>query len=337
MRIVVDAYGGDNAPVEVIKGCVRAVRELDLEIVLCGKEAELRQLLEAYDYLHERLSVRNADEVITNDDSPVRATSNKKNSSLMVALQMVKNGEADAVISAGNTGAYLAGAFRVLGRIDGVKRPALATYIPNTKSASIVLDVGANADCKAEHLLQFAVMGSLYAENVLGVHKPRVAVVNVGAEAGKGNELVKTVYPLLEQSSLNFIGNIEARQIPYGDADVVVCDGFVGNVILKLTEGLGLALFGMVKDILMKNIFTKLSALVLKPGMKQLKHKMDYAEYGGAPLLGINGIAIKAHGSSDGKAFYNAIKSALAFAKTGVNEKIRSELARQKEETEHER
>lgn len=336
MRIAVDAYGGDNAPTEVVKGCAKAARELEAEILLCGKEAELTELLRQYEYPREKLSVRNAEEVITNEDSPVHAIRSKKNSSLMVALQAVKDGEADAVISAGNTGAYFAGAFRVLGRIEGVKRPALATYIPNTKSGSIVLDVGANADCKAEHLLQFAVMGSLYAENVLNITRPRVAVVNVGAEPGKGNELVKEAYPLLEQSCLNFTGNIEARQIPYGDADVVVCDGFVGNVILKLTEGLGGALFGMVKDALMKNTLTKLCAAILKPGLKTLKKKMDYAEYGGAPLLGINGVAIKAHGSSDAKAFYHAIRSALVFAETGVNDKIKAELARQKEETEHE-
>lgn len=336
MRIAVDAYGGDNAPLEVVKGCTKAARELDAEIVLCGKEAELTELLKQYDYPKEKLFVRNAEEVITNEDSPVHAIRSKKNSSLMVALQTVNDGEADAVVSAGNTGAYFAGAFRVLGRIEGVKRPALATYIPNTKSGSIVLDVGANADCKAEHLLQFAVMGSLYAENVLKVSRPRVAVVNVGAEPGKGNELVKEAYPLLEQSGLHFTGNIEARQIPYGDADVVVCDGFVGNVILKLTEGLGGALFGMVKEALVRNTLTKLCAAVLKPGLKTLKKKMDYSEYGGAPLLGINGVAMKAHGSSDAKAFYHAIRSALVFAATGVNDKIREELSRQKEETEHE-
>lgn len=336
MRIAVDAYGGDNAPIEVIKGCVSAAREFDVEIVLCGREAELTNLLKEYDYPKDRLSIRNAEEVITNEDSPVHAIRSKKNSSLMVALQMVKDGEAETVISAGNTGAYFAGAFRVLGRIEGVKRPALATYIPNIKTGSIVLDVGANADCKAEHLLQFAVMGSLYAENVLGIARPRVAIVNVGSEPGKGNELVKEAYPLLEQSRLNFTGNIEARQIPYGDADVIVCDGFVGNVILKLTEGLGIALFGMVKDALVKNMFTKLCAAILKPGLKTLKKKMDYSEYGGAPILGINGVAIKAHGSSDAKAFYNAIRSALVFADTGVNDKIRMELALQKEESEHE-
>ena len=336
MRRVVDAHGGDNAPGEVVKGCVQAVRELGVEIVLAGRETELERLLGQEEYPKDKISVKNADEVITNDDSPVQAIRNKKGSSLVVALEMVKKKEADAVVSAGNTGAYLAGAFRILGRLKGVRRPALATFMPNVESGSIVLDVGANTDCKAENLLQFAAMGSLYAENVLNIKAPRVALVNIGAEEGKGNELIKEAYPLLQASGLNFTGNIEARRIPYGDADVVVCDGFVGNVVLKLTEGVGLAVMGMLKDALMKNSVTKLCAAALKPGLKTLKKKLDYSEYGGAPLLGIDGVVIKAHGSSDAKAFYNAIKSAVVFAGSGVNEKIRVLLAEQKEESEHE-
>ncbi len=326
MRIVVDGYGGDNAPVEIVKGCVMAVNEIDAEIILVGKEAELKEILSKENYPEGKITVKNADEVIANDDVPVSAIRAKKNSSMVVALQTVKDGEADAVVSAGNTGAYFVGAFRILGRIEGVKRPALATFAANLGAGSIMLDVGANTDCKAEHLLQFAKMGSLYAEKVMGVNNPRVAVVNIGAEETKGNELLKETYPQLENAGVNFVGNIEARRIPYGDADVIVCDGFVGNVVLKLMEGMALALFGMIKQVFMKNLLTKLCAMVLKPGLKSVKKKMDYAEYGGAPLLGIDAAVIKAHGSSNAKAIYNAIKSAKAFAESGVNEKIRLEL-----------
>lgn len=332
MRIVVDAYGGDNAPSEVIKGCVMAANELDVQIILTGKEREITELLKEENYPADRITIKNAEEVITNDDSPVSAIRTKKDSSMVVALNTVKENEADAIVSAGNTGAYFAGAFRILGRIKGVKRPALATFVPNVISGSIVLDVGANTDCKPEHLLQFARMGSLYAEKVLKIENPRVALVNIGAEEGKGDELSKTTYQLLSESELNFTGNIEARRIPFGDADVIVCDGFVGNVVLKLMEGMAQAMFGMLKEVFMGNILTKLSYLILKPGLRNLKKKVDYAEYGGAPILGMDAAVIKTHGSAKAKAFYNAIKSAVVFAESGVNEKIRSQLAEQKEE-----
>ncbi len=332
MRIVVDAYGGDNAPSEVIKGCVMAANELDVQIILTGKESEIAKLLKEESYPKEKITIKNAEEVITNYDSPVSAIRTKKDSSMVVALNMVKEKEADAMVSAGNTGAYFAGAFRILGRIKGVKRPALATFVPNIVSGSIALDVGANTDCKPEHLVQFARMGSLYAEHVLKIENPRVGLVNIGAEAGKGDELSKATYQLLSESDINFTGNIEARQIPFGDADVIVCDGFVGNVILKLMEGEAQALFGMLKDVFVKNILTKLSYLILKPGLRNLKKKMDYAEYGGAPILGIDGVVIKTHGSAKAKAFYNAVKSAVVFAESGVIEKIKSQLTEQEEE-----
>ncbi len=337
MRIVVDAYGGDNAPEAVVKGCVLAARELDIEIILTGNKKKLEELLKTENYPNDKIILYNAEEVITNDDSPVHAIRSKKNSSLVAALDLVKKHEADAVVSAGNTGAYLAGAFRILGRIKGVKRPALATFIPNLKGGSIVLDVGANADCKPENLLQFAWMGSVYAENVLKMENPRVSVLNIGAEESKGNDLVKEAFPLLKKSGLNFTGNIEARRIPYGDADVVVCDGFVGNVVLKLTEGVCLALLSMLKGVFLKNAVTKICAAALKPSLRDLKKKMDYSEYGGAPFLGIDGVVIKAHGSSNAKAFYNAIRSAVVFASTEVNDKIRFLLGTQKEETKDER
>ena len=333
MRIVVDAYGGAHAPTEVVRGALMAVRELEnVELIFTGKEEELLALLKEETYPEERVSIRNATEVITNDDSPVQATRTKKDSSLMVALSILKNKEADAMVSAGNTGAYFAGAFRVLGRIKGVKRPALATFIPTLTGGSILLDVGANTDCKPEHLLQFAEMGAVYAEDVLKIKNPRVGIVNIGAEEAKGDELSKAAHQLLKTSEVNFVGNIEARQVPAGDADVIVCDGFVGNVIIKLMEGMASSMFGMIKKVFMKNILTKLCAAVLKPGLREVKKKADYSEYGGAPILGIDAAVIKAHGSSKAKAFYNAVKSAANFAESGAMERLRQRF-HQEEET----
>ena len=241
MRIVVDASGGGHAPTEVVRGALMAVRELEnVELIFTGKEEELLALLKEETYPEERVSIRNATEVITNDDSPVQATRTKKDSSLMVALSILKNKEADAMVSAGNTGAYFAGAFRVLGRIKGVKRPALATFIPTLTGGSILLDVGANTDCKPEHLLQFAEMGAVYAEDVLKIKNPRVGIVNIGAEEAKGDELSKAAHQLLKTSKVNFVGNIEGRDTMFNKCDVLVCDGFTGNFILKCTEGAAL-------------------------------------------------------------------------------------------------
>ena len=328
MRLIVDAFGGDNAPFEIVKGCTIAVCENDCEITLVGKEKEIEKILKEFDYPKEKISVHNADEVIGGCEVPTTAIREKKNSSLVVGLELLKAGKGDAFVTAGNTGAYLAGAFRCLGRIKGVKRPALTTPMPTAKGASIVLDVGANADCKPEYLVQFAIMGSVYAENVLGIENPKVGLINIGAEEAKGNELMKETHQLLkEEKNINFTGNIEARQVPEGDADVVVCDGFTGNVVLKLTEGVAMTFYGMVKNAFLKNFFTKLSALVVKGGLRELKKKMDYTEYGGAPLLGIDGVAIKAHGSSNAKAIANAVKSAIKFYEADVNGKIKEKIA----------
>lgn len=326
MRIIVDAFGGDNAPAAVVDGSIRAAAELGVEVILVGREAELKALLDKRGCPAGKLHIRNAEEVIGPEEKPMTAIRTKKDSSLVVGLQMLKNGEGDGFLTAGNTGAYLAGSFRILGRIKGVKRPALTPYLPNDHGLSLLVDGGANTDCKPEHLLQFGAMGSIYMEQVFGVKAPRVALVNNGAEEGKGNELTKAAYPLLERSGLNFVGNIEARQIPAGDADVIVCDGFVGNTILKLYEGVGLTFNSNLKEIFFKNMFTKLAALMVREGLGTFKKKMDYTEYGGAPLLGIDGIVMKAHGSSDAKAFYNAIRSLVAFHNTGVNDKIREDI-----------
>ena len=322
MRVIVDAFGGDNAPAEIVKGCVLAVRDNLCEICLVGKENEVKNELQKYDYPKEKISVYNADEVIGGCEVPTAAI-RKKNSSMVVGLELLKNGEGDAFLTAGNTGAYLAAAFRFLGRIKGVKRPALTTFMPTKDGSCIVLDVGANADCKPEFLKQFAVMGSVYAENVLGIKNPSIGLINIGAEESKGNELTKAAYLLLkEEKNINFIGNIEARDVMSGAADVVVCDGFTGNIVLKTTEGVAMTVYGMIKNVFMKNAVTKLAAMLVKGGIKEFKKKMDYTEYGGAPLLGIDGVAIKAHGSSNAKAIYSAVKSAIKFYETDVNDKI---------------
>ncbi len=323
MRLIVDAFGGDNAPVEIVKGCVMAVKEIDCEICLVGREDEIREELSKYEYPSEKISVHHADEVIGGCEVPTTAIREKKNSSLVVGLELLKSGEGDGFITAGNTGAYLAGAFRYLGRIKGIKRPALTTFMPTADGFCIVLDVGANADCKPEFLHQFAIMGSVYAENVLGIKNPRVGLINIGAEEAKGNELSKAAHQLLKnEPNINFVGNIEARQVPYGDADVVVCDGFTGNIVLKLTEGVAMSFYGLIKKAFMKNGFTKLAAMMVKGGLREFKKKMDYTEYGGAPLLGIDGVAIKAHGSSNAKAIKSAVASAIKFINADVNDKI---------------
>ncbi len=324
LRIAVDAFGGDNAPLEIVKGAVAAAKKLSDEIILVGKEQVIKDILQSENVPEGLVGVRHAEEVIETGEHPVEAIRSKKNSSLVVALKMMKDGEADAVVSAGNTGAYLAGAFRILGRMKGIKRPALTTVMPTVgKRPGVLLDVGANADCRPEHLVQFAYMGSIYAEHILNIKNPRVALLNIGAEEAKGNALTKETHILLKEASLNFVGNIEPRDVLSGAADVIVCDGFTGNVVIKLIEGTAGTLFSMLKQVFYKNIFTKLAAAVLKPGLKVIKSKMDYSEYGGAPFLGIDGLVFKAHGSSDAKALENAVHAASAYLAAGINEKIK--------------
>lgn len=326
MRLIVDAFGGDNAPEEIVKGCALAVADGLCDICLVGKEDKIKNELLKYNYPKDKITILNADEVIGGSEIPTAAI-RKRNSSMVLGIDFLKNGGGDAFLTAGNTGAYLAAAFRFLGRIKGIKRPALTTFLPTKNSACILLDVGANADCKPEYLHQFAVMGACYAQNVLGIENPRVGLINIGTEETKGNELTKAAYPLLaEEKSINFIGNVEARDIMDGIADVVVCDGFTGNVVLKTTEGVAMTLYGMIKNVFLKSLVTKLAAMAVKSGLKEFKKKMDYTEYGGAPLLGIDGVAVKAHGSSNAKAIYSAIKSAVKFYETDVNAKILEKL-----------
>jgi glycerol-3-phosphate acyltransferase PlsX len=311
--------GGDHAPEQIVRGAAQAAAEYsDVTVILTGDQERIRPLLANLPG-GERVEVVHTSQVIETGEPPVQALRRKKDSSLVVAINLVKDGAADAVVSAGSTGAFMAGSLLTLGRLAGVDRPALASVVPTLKGGSLLIDMGANVDCKPENLLQFAVMGSCYAEAILGVARPRIGLLSVGAEETKGNELVKATHELLKSAQgLNFIGNIEARDIPHGGADVVVCDGFAGNIVLKLTEGLASAIFSMLKDELTKSVARKLAAATLKPAFVGLKKKMDYAEYGGAPLLGLKGAVIKCHGSSDARAIKNGIRVARQFVAQGV-------------------
>ncbi len=307
MKITIDAMGGDNAPKAQVLGAMKAVETFsDVEITLIGNESEINQYLAK----HGRIRVIHTDEKILSTDEPVRAVRRKKSASMVLAAQQVADGEADACISSGNTGALMAAGLFVVGRIEGIERPALAPTLPTIDGKGFVLlDVGANSDAKPEHLLQFAIMGSVYAQKVRGIEKPRVGLLNIGTEEKKGNELTKHAFTLLQQSSeISFIGNVEARDLLNGPADVVVTDGFTGNMVLKTLEGTAMSVFKMVKTALMSNLKSKLAAAMVKPELKVIKNKMDYSEYGGAGLFGLKAPVIKAHGSSDANAVYNAIR-----------------------------
>ncbi|MET3318483.1 UNVERIFIED_ORG: glycerol-3-phosphate acyltransferase PlsX [Peribacillus simplex] len=307
MKITIDAMGGDNAPKAQVLGAMKAVEAFsDVEITLVGNKAEIRPYLTE----HDRINVIHTEEKILSTDEPVRAVRRKKSASMVLAAQQVADGEADACISSGNTGALMAAGLFVVGRIEGIERPALAPTLPTIDGKGFVLlDVGANSDAKPEHLLQFAIMGSVYAKKVRGIEKPRVGLLNIGTEEKKGNELTKHAFTLLQQSSeISFIGNVEARDLLNGPADVVVTDGFTGNMVLKTLEGTAMSVFKMVKTALMSNLKSKIAAALVKPELKGIKNKMDYSEYGGAGLFGLKAPVIKAHGSSDANAVYNAIR-----------------------------
>lgn len=314
MRIAVDGMGGDNAPQAIVAGCIEYLKENnDTTIIITGKEELLSQELSKFTYDKSRVLIESAEEIISNDEPPVLAVRRKKNSSLVKAVTMVKEGRADAVISAGSTGALLTAALLIIGRIKGVDRPALAPLMPGVNGNFLVLDSGANVDCKPINLVQFALMGKTYFENVLKVNNPKVGLINIGAEAEKGNELTKASYELLKEADINFVGNVEPRDIPKGDIQVFVCDGFVGNTVLKMYEGVSSNLFALIKREIMSGVMTKIGAVFLKPVFSNLKKKFDYKEHGGAPLLGVKGVTIKAHGSSDDRAIKNALKQARKF------------------------
>lgn len=324
-KIVLDAMGGDNAPTEIIKGAVEAVhKRADIQVILTGKEDVIANELAGYTYNKDQIIIRNTTEVIETAEPPVMAIRKKKDSSIVVGLKMVKDQEADAFVSAGSSGAILAGGQLLVGRIKGVERPPLAPLIPTEKGFSLLIDCGANVDARPSHLVQFAKMGSIYMEHVMGIKNPKVAIVNIGAEEEKGNALVKETFPLLKQcKDINFIGSIEAREIPHGQADVVVCEAFVGNVILKLYEGVGAVLVSKIKGGMMQSLRSKIGAILVKPALKATMKGFDASEYGGAPLLGLNGLVVKTHGSSKAKEVCNSILQCVSFKEQRINEKIR--------------
>jgi phosphate acyltransferase len=326
MKIIVDGYGGDNAPAEVLKGCRMAADEYGVKILITGRESSLREEAKKAGVELSGMTVINADDIVTMEDKPRDVIKSKSGSSMAVGLKALAAGDGDAFVSAGNTGALVMGTNFYVKCIEGIKRMALAPIMPSEKGCYMLIDVGANVECRADMLLQFGLMGSVYMNRILHVDAPRVGLVNIGTEPTKGTQLQHEAYPLLRESRCNFIGNVECRDIPAGACDVAVTDGFTGNVILKLTEGVGLTFAANFKAILMRNFFTKLAALTLKSGLYEFKKKIDYSEYGGAPLMGASKPVIKAHGSSNAKAFKNAVRQAVAFVSEGVIDEIKDSL-----------
>ena len=329
VRVVVDAMGGDNAPQETVKGAVDAVNlRNDIKVILTGRQELVEGELSKYTYPKDRIEVVNASEVIEMAEPPVNAIRKKKDSSIVVGMNLVKKGEADAFVSAGSTGAVLVGGQVIVGRIKGVERPPLAPLIPTKDGVALLIDCGANVDARPSHLVQFAKMGSIYMENVVGVKNPRVGIVNIGAEEEKGNALVKETFPLLKAcQDINFIGSVEARDIPAGVCDVIVCEAFVGNVILKLYEGVGAALISKVKTGMMQNLRSKIGALLVKPALKATLKSFDASEYGGAPLLGLKGLVVKTHGSSKAVEITHSIIQCVQFKQQNINEKIKEHIS----------
>lgn len=328
VKVCVDAMGGDNAPLEIVKGAIEAVNESDkIKVVLIGQEAAIRPELSKYTYDTERVEVVNAEEVIDPNEPPVLAIRKKKDSSIVKGLELTRDGKCDVFVSAGSTGAVLVGGQVIVGRIKGVERPPLAPLIPTTDGVALLIDCGANVDARSNHLVQFAKMGSVYMENVVGVKNPRVAIVNIGAEEEKGNSLVKETYPLLKACpDINFVGSIEARDIPNGQADVIVCEAFTGNVILKMYEGVADALVSVIKKGLMSSLRSKIGALLIKPALKSTLKGFSLEDYGGAPLLGLNGLVIKTHGSSKAVEIKNSVLQAITFKEQNINGKITEKL-----------
>lgn len=310
MIIAVDAMGGDHAPKEIVAGAVEAARSKIAEILLVGDKPVLEQELHKHHPV-KAVEIVHAPQVIDMDEAPAVALRRKKDSSIMVACKLVKDGKASALVSAGSTGAQMAASLLAMGRFPGIQRPAIATVLPTLQGGKVMLDVGANVDCRPGNLVQFAQMGSIYAEKVLGMPSPRVGLLNIGTEEGKGNELTQATYPLLKALPINFIGNVEPREIPEGSVDVIVCDGFVGNALLKFGEGIAATFMGMLRQQFAKGILTRCAALMLRSGLMDIRKTLDYAEYGGAPLLGVKGVSIICHGSSKARAITNAVKAAV--------------------------
>ncbi len=333
VTVALDAMGGDNAPGEIVKGAVDAVNEKEqIRVILVGREETVKAELSRYTFPADRISVVNASEVISTEEAPVMAIRKKKDSSIVVGQGLVKRGEADAFVSAGSTGAILAGGQLMVGRLKGVERSPLATVIPTEKGVALLVDSGANVDARPSHLVQFAKMGSIYMEDVIGIKKPRVAIVNIGVEEEKGNALVKETYPLLAAcGGINFTGNIEAREIPHGGADVIVAEGFTGNVILKLYEGTASALISQVKKGLMSSLRSKVGALLIKPALKKTLKAFDATEYGGAPMLGLKGLVVKTHGNATAKEVKNTLFQCLTFKEQRIGDKMKQLFVEEKE------
>ncbi len=328
VRVALDAMGGDHAPAEMIKGAVDAVNEnKKVKVYLVGKENEISPVLSSYSYNKEQIELVDAQEVIETAEPPVMAIRKKKDSSIVKGLNLVKEGICDGFVSAGSTGAVLVGGQVVIGRMKGVERPPLAPLIPTETGVSLLVDCGANVDARPSHLVQFAKIGSVYMEHVVGIANPKVAIVNIGAEEEKGNALVKETFPLLRNCpDINFIGSIEARDIPAGVADVIVCEAFVGNVILKLYEGVGKTLISKIKKGMMSSLRSKIGALLVKPALKETLKDFDLEQYGGAPLLGLNGLVVKTHGSSKSVEIKNSILQCAVFKEQGISEKIKTKI-----------
>ncbi|MCJ0407405.1 phosphate acyltransferase PlsX [Clostridioides difficile] len=333
MKIVIDGMGGDNAPKSNVEGAVNAIKEYQVDLIITGDKDLLEKEFSNYEFDRNKLEIVHTTEIIENEDKPVKAIRSKKDSSIVVALNLVKEGKADAIISAGNTGALLAGGLFVVGRIKGIDRPCLCSAIPNVKRGmTLIADCGANADCKPKNLVEFAAMSNIYSRKVLGLENPKVALANVGLEEGKGNDLIKRSYEEIKKLDLNFIGNVEAREVINAYTDIIICDGFTGNILLKSAEGVALSVMSLIKETFMASTKSKIGALLIKDDLRKLKSFIDYSEYGGAPLLGLNGGVIKAHGSSDAKAIKNAINQGIKFSKGKVVEDINQFISKYNEE-----
>lgn len=334
--VVLDAMGGDHAPGEMVKGAIDAVNMRDdIKVILVGQEDVIKEEIGKYQYPEDKIGIVHAEEVIETAEPPVNAIRKKKNSSIVVGMNMVKNKEADAFVSAGSSGAILVGGQVIVGRIRGIERPPLAPIIPTESGVSLLIDCGANVDARPSHLVQFAKMGSIYMEHVVGIKNPRVAIVNIGAEEDKGNALVKETFPLLKAcTDINFVGSIEAREIPHGGADVIVCEAFVGNVILKLYEGLSSTLISFVKQGMMSSVTSKIGAAMALPALKKTLKEFDASKYGGAPLLGLNGLVVKTHGSAKAMEVTNSIIQCVTFKNEDINGKIKKNIIVSEEKTE---
>ena len=336
MKILIDVMGGDNAPQVPIEAAVKAANELGVNMVLVGDTDIINKELEKYSYPEDKISIAHAPDVISNHEEPAKAVRQKKTASVVVAANMLKNGEGDAMLSMGSTGALLTAGLLIVGRIKGILRPALATTLPTAQGPKLLVDAGANTNCRPANLVQFGIMGDAYMKKLHNINNPNVGLISNGEEEGKGDDLTKKSYGIMKNAPFNFIGNIEGRDIMEGNADVMVCDGFVGNVVLKTVEGMGHVISNRIKDIFKKSIITKIGAVFVMGGLKEFKKSMDYREYGGAPLLGCKKLVLKGHGSSDTKAAFAAIKQAKIFIDTDVNKEIEKNLKKiNTEETEN--